>query len=162
LAPKSSESVSREMATTFQNPMGQEEEEEGGLSRSYTRSSKHELLKQIRDAVNPNQRRQNVLLMAQAGFLSIAVILLAVFALLALVEIQKLTAATDTIIPNLDAIILGLTDIEKGVDAAYEATTLMPLLLTMNELSGYIEGNLTITVNAMVNSPVLTGGLLGR
>ncbi|QDZ19048.1 hypothetical protein HOP50_02g15570 [Chloropicon primus] len=150
------------MATTFQNPMGQEEEEEGGLSRSYTRSSKHELLKQIRDAVNPNQRRQNVLLMAQAGFLSIAVILLAVFALLALVEIQKLTAATDTIIPNLDAIILGLTDIEKGVDAAYEATTLMPLLLTMNELSGYIEGNLTITVNAMVNSPVLTGGLLGR
>jgi len=67
LAPKSSESVSREMATTFQNPMGQEEEEEGGLSRSYTRSSKHELLKQIRDAVNPNQRRQNVLLMAQAG-----------------------------------------------------------------------------------------------
>jgi len=94
--------------------------------------------------------------------LSIAVILLAVFALLALVEIQKLTAATDTIIPNLDAIILGLTDIEKGVDAAYEATTLMPLLLTMNELSGYIEGNLTITVNAMVNSPVLTGGLLGR
>uniref|UniRef100_A0A7S2WYX8 Uncharacterized protein n=1 Tax=Chloropicon primus TaxID=1764295 RepID=A0A7S2WYX8_9CHLO len=97
-----------------------------------------------------------------AGSLSIAVILLAVFALLALVEIQKLTAATDTIIPNLDAIILGLTDIEKGVDAAYEATTLMPLLLTMNELSGYIEGNLTITVNAMVNSPVLTGGLLGR
>ena len=91
-----------------------------------------------------------------------AVILLAVFALLALFEIEKLNGATDTIIPNLDSIIEDLNQIEEGVDAAYEITKLMPLLNDMNELTGYIKGNLSITVQAMVNSPVLQGGLIGR
>lgn len=91
-----------------------------------------------------------------------AVILLAVFALLALFEIEKLNDATDTIIPNLDSIIEDLNQIEEGVDAAYEITKLMPLLNDMNELTGYIKGNLSITVQAMVNSPVLQGGLIGR
>ena len=52
--------------------------------------------------------------------------------------------------------------VEEGVDAAYEITKLMPLLNDMNELTGYIKGNLSITVQAMVNSPVLQGGLIGR
>merc|ERR1711907_329625 len=99
---------------------------------------------------------------AQAALLSAAVILLAVFALLALFEIEKLNAATDTIIPNLDSIIEDLNQIEEGVDAAYEITKLMPLLYDMNELTGYIKGNLSITVQAMVNSPVMQGGLVGR
>lgn len=51
---------------SFDNPMSPGGDDET-LSRSYTKSSKKELLKQIRDAVNPNQRRQNVLLIAQAG-----------------------------------------------------------------------------------------------
>ena len=55
----------REMPS-FDNPMSPGGDDET-LSRSYTKSSKKELLKQIRDAVNPNQRRQNVLLIAQAG-----------------------------------------------------------------------------------------------
>jgi len=38
----------------------------------------------------------------------------------------------------------------------------MPLLNDMNELTGYIKGNLSITVQAMVNSPVMQGGLVGR
>mmetsp|Transcript_562 Transcript_562/g.2237 ORF Transcript_562/g.2237 Transcript_562/m.2237 type:complete len:147 (-) Transcript_562:74-514(-) len=143
---------------SYENPMG----DESSLQRVGTMSSKHELLKQIRDAVNPNQRKQNILLMAQAALLSAAVILLAVFALLALFEIEKLNDATDTIIPNLDSIIEDLNQIEEGVDAAYEITKLMPLLNDMNELTGYIKGNLSITVQAMVNSPVLQGGLIGR
>jgi len=49
---------------TFANPMGQESP---GLARSYTRSSKHELLKQIRDAVNPNQRSHNIILITQTA-----------------------------------------------------------------------------------------------
>mmetsp|Transcript_2265 Transcript_2265/g.8172 ORF Transcript_2265/g.8172 Transcript_2265/m.8172 type:complete len:147 (+) Transcript_2265:170-610(+) len=143
---------------SYENPMG----DESSLQRVGTMSSKHELLKQIRDAVNPNQRKQNILLMTQAALLSAAVILLAVFALLALFEIEKLNDATDTIIPNLDSIIEDLNQIEEGVDAAYEITKLMPLLNDMNELTGYIKGNLSITVQAMVNSPVLQGGLIGR
>ena len=83
-------------------------------------------------------------------------------ALLALFEIEKLNGATDTIIPNLDSIIEDLNQIEEGVDAAYEITKLMPLLNDMNELTGYIKGNLSITVQAMVNSPVMQGGLVGR
>merc|ERR1711907_519031 len=137
---------------SYENPMG----DESSLQRVGTMSSKHELLKQIRDAVNPNQRKQNILLMAQAALLSAAVILLALF------EIEKLNGATDTIIPNLDSIIEDLNQIEEGVDAAYEITKLMPLLNDMNELTGYIKGNLSITVQAMVNSPVLQGGLVRR
>lgn len=48
---------------SYENPMG----DESSLQRVGTMSSKHELLKQIRDAVNPNQRKQNILLMAQAA-----------------------------------------------------------------------------------------------
>merc|ERR1712003_372113 len=44
----------REMPS-FDNPMSPGGDDET-LSRSYTKSSKKELLKQIRDAVNPNQR----------------------------------------------------------------------------------------------------------
>ncbi len=56
---------------TYKNPMGasaasDDSSPSTGLTRSYTRSSKHELLKQIRDAVNPNQRLHNGILMAQA------------------------------------------------------------------------------------------------
>merc|ERR1712188_110422 len=147
----------REMPS-FDNPMSPGGDDET-LSRSYTKSSKKELLKQIRDAVNPNQRRQNVLLIAQAGLISAATILLAIFALF---EILKLDKATTTITSNLDAIIASLSDIQKGVNESYEATTLMPLLLDMNEQTKYIEGNLSITVEAMINSPVLAGGLIGR
>merc|ERR1712032_649532 len=150
----------REMPS-FDNPMSPGGDDET-LSRSYTKSSKKELLKQIRDAVNPNQRRQNVLLIAQAGLISAATIILAIFALLALFEILKLDKATTTITSNLDAIIASLSDIQKGVNESYEATTLMPLLLDMNEQTKYIEGNLSITVDAMINSPVLAGGLVGR
>merc|ERR1711934_664950 len=148
----------REMPS-FDNPMSPGGDDET-LSRSYTKSSKKELLKQIRDAVNPNQRRQNVLLIAQAGLISAATIILAIFALLALFKILKLDKATIT--SNLDAIIASLSDIQKGVNESYEATTLMPLLLDMNEQTKYIEGNLSITVDAMINSPVLAGGLVGR
>merc|ERR1712032_1310635 len=81
---------------------------------------------------------------------------------LALFEILKLDKATTTITSNLDAIIASLSDIQKGVNESYEATTLMPLLLDMNEQTKYIEGNLSITVDAMINSPVLAGGLVGR
>merc|ERR1712222_258100 len=137
----------REMPS-FDNPMSPGGDDET-LSRSYTKSSKKELLKQIRDAVNPNQRRQNVLLIAQAGLISAATIILALF------EILKLDKATTTITSNLDAIIASLSDIQKGVNESYEATTLMPLLLDMNEQTKYIEGNLSITVDAMINSPVL-------
>merc|ERR1712039_1101216 len=140
---------------SFDNPISPGGDDET-LSRSYTKSSKKELLKQIRDAVNPNQRRQNVLLIAQAGLISAATILLAIFALL------TLDKATTTITSNLDAIIASLSDIQKGVNESYEATTLMPLLLDMNEQTKYIEGNLSITVEAMINSPVLAGGLIGR
>lgn len=48
---------------SYENPLG----DESSLQRVGTMSSKHELLKQIRDAVNPNQRKQNILLMAQAA-----------------------------------------------------------------------------------------------
>merc|ERR1712190_377523 len=144
----------REMPS-FDNPVSPGGDDET-LSRSYTKSSKKELLKQIRDAVNPNQRRQNVLLIAQAGLISAATILLALF------EILKLDKATTTIPSNLDAIIASLSDIQKGVNESYEATTLMPLLLDMNEQTKYIEGNLSITVEAMIKSPVLAGGLIGR
>merc|ERR1712010_374771 len=143
----------REMPS-FDNPMSPGGGDET-LSRSYTKSSKKELLKQIRDALNPNQRRQNVLLIAQAGLISAATIILAIFALLALFEILKLDKATTTITSSL-------SDIQKGVNESYEATTLMPLLLDMNEQTKYIEGNLSITVDAMINSPVLAGGLVGR
>merc|ERR1711959_687622 len=131
----------REMPS-FDNPMSPGGDDET-LSRSYTKSSKKELLKQIRDAVNPNQRRQNVLLIAQAGLISAATILLALF------EILKLDKATTTITSNLDAIIASLSDIQKGVNESYEATTLMPLLLDMNEQTKYIEGSLSITVEAL-------------
>ena len=94
--------------------------------------------------------------------ISAATIILAIFALLALFEILKLDKATTTITSNLDAIIASLSDIQKGVNESYEATTLMPLLLDMNEQTKYIEGNLSITVDAMINSPVLAGGLVGR
>merc|ERR1712037_869056 len=96
----------REMPS-FDNPMSPGGDDET-LSRSYTKSSKKELLKQIRDAVNPNQRRQNVLLIAQAGLISAATIILAIF------EILKLDKATTTITSNLDAIIASLSDIQKG------------------------------------------------
>merc|ERR1711907_200055 len=158
--PRTTSEREREMPS-FDNPMSPGGDDET-LSRSYTKSSKKELLKQIRDAVNPNQRRQNVLLIAQAGLISAATILLAIFALLALFEILKLDKATTTITSNLDAIIASLSDIQKGVNESYEATTLMPLLLDMNEQTKYIEGNLSITVEAMINSPVLAGGLIGR
>merc|ERR1711934_539404 len=82
------EESEREMPS-FDNPMSPGGDDET-LSRSYTKSSKKELLKQIRDAVNPNQRRQNVLLIAQAGLIGAATIILAIFALLALFEILKL------------------------------------------------------------------------
>ena len=54
------------MIKTYENPMGSGEGE-SPLTRSYTKSSKHELLKQIRDAVNPNQRLHNIIMMFQAG-----------------------------------------------------------------------------------------------
>merc|ERR1712216_439021 len=160
-ATRDDERESEREMPSFDNPMSPGGDDET-LSRSYTKSSKKELLKQIRDAVNPNQRRQNVLLIAQAGLISAATIILAIFALLALFEILKLDKATTTITSNLDAIIASLSDIQKGVNESYEATPLMPLLLDMNEQTKYIEGNLSITVEAMINSPVLAGGLIGR
>mmetsp|Transcript_14134 Transcript_14134/g.27194 ORF Transcript_14134/g.27194 Transcript_14134/m.27194 type:complete len:148 (+) Transcript_14134:213-656(+) len=145
---------------TFANPMGQESP---GLARSYTRSSKHELLKQIRDAVNPNQRSHNIILITQTAMVTIAVVLLVIFALLAQVELTKLNEASkDEIIPNLDSIIDSLDSIEKGVDESYQMTQYMPLLYDMNTLSGYIEGNLTITVDAMTKSPLFLSGGFGR
>ena len=57
------------MIKTYENPMGRDDSNSGlsPLTRSYTRSSKHELLKQIRDAVNPNQKLHNIIMMVQAG-----------------------------------------------------------------------------------------------
>merc|ERR1712174_163102 len=115
---------------------------------SYTKSSKHELLKQIRDAVNPNQKLHNIILMFQAGIVTAAVIMLCVFAILANYEI----------IPNLNSIIGSLNDIEQGVNTSYEMTTYMPLLYDMSDLSKSIEGNLSVTVYAMTNSPLFLSG----
>merc|ERR1712157_487597 len=133
------------MMKTYENPMGRDDSSNSGLSpltRSNTRSSKHELLKQIRDAVNPNQKLHNI-------------IMLCVFAILANYEItQLIKASEDEIIPNLNDIIDSLGSIEKGVNTSYEMTTYMPLLYEMNDLSKGIEGNLSITVNAMISSPL--------
>ena len=94
---------------------------------------------------------------------TIAVVLLVIFALLAQVELTKLNEASkDEIIPNLDSIIDSLDSIEKGVDESYQMTQYMPLLYEMNTLSGYIEGNLTITVDAMTKSPLFLSGGFGR
>eukprot|EP00212_Chloropicon_laureae_P007114 CAMPEP_0197490134 /NCGR_PEP_ID=MMETSP1311-20131121/4741_1 /TAXON_ID=464262 /ORGANISM="Genus nov. species nov., Strain RCC856" /LENGTH=143 /DNA_ID=CAMNT_0043034595 /DNA_START=306 /DNA_END=737 /DNA_ORIENTATION=+ len=140
--------------------MGADDSPSSGLTRSYTRSSKHELLKQIRDAVNPNQRWHNRILIAQAALVTTAVVLLVIFAILAQIEILALNeAAEDEIIPNLDSIIGSLKGIEQGVNASYEATLYMPLLLDMNRMSKELEGNLSITVQAMTNSPILSGAM---
>jgi len=149
------------MIKTYENPMGRDDSNSGlsPLTRSYTRSSKHELLKQIRDAVNPNQKLHNIIMMVQAGMITAAVIMLCVFAILANYEItQLIKASEDEIIPNLNDIIDSLGSIEKGVNTSYEMTTYMPLLYEMNDLSKGIEGNLSITVNAMISSPLFLSG----
>ena len=88
-----------------------------------------------------------------------AVIMLCVFAILANYEItQLIKASEDEIIPNLNDIIDSLGSIEKGVNTSYEMTTYMPLLYEMNDLSKGIEGNLSITVNAMISSPLFLSG----
>jgi hypothetical protein len=85
--------------------------------------------------------------------------MLCVFAILANYEIQTLlSASNDEIIPNLNSIIGSLNDIEKGVNTSYEMTQYMPLLYDMSDLSESIEGNLSITVYAMTNSPLFLSG----
>lgn len=85
--------------------------------------------------------------------------MLCVFAILANYEItQLIKASEDEIIPNLNDIIDSLGSIEKGVNTSYEMTTYMPLLYEMNDLSKGIEGNLSITVNAMISSPLFLSG----
>ena len=85
--------------------------------------------------------------------------MLCVFAILANYEIQTLlSSSNDEIIPNLNSIIGSLGDIEKGVNTSYEMTQYMPLLYDMSDLSQSIEGNLSITVYAMTNSPLFLSG----
>mmetsp|Transcript_2999 Transcript_2999/g.7305 ORF Transcript_2999/g.7305 Transcript_2999/m.7305 type:complete len:143 (+) Transcript_2999:299-727(+) len=130
------------------------------LQRTRTNSSRNDLLKQIRNAVNPNQKMQNRVLMVQAAMVTAAVILLIVFALMANSELMTLkSSASKELVPNLDAIVNNLQDIKGQVATSYEKTEALPLLAEMSDVTKSIEGNLSITVNAMTNSPVFTGGI---
>lgn len=84
---------------------------------------------------------------------TIAVIVLIVFAALANEQITILEKATkQKLIPNMDGIIKNLQAISEGTAYAYQTTTLMPLLTDMKNYNDYISGNLTITVSIFVDS----------
>mmetsp|Transcript_3000 Transcript_3000/g.7312 ORF Transcript_3000/g.7312 Transcript_3000/m.7312 type:complete len:81 (+) Transcript_3000:588-830(+) len=69
------------------------------------------------------------------------------------------SSASKELVPNLDAIVNNLQDIKGQVATSYEKTEALPLLAEMSDVTKSIEGNLSITVNAMTNSPVFTGGI---
>jgi hypothetical protein len=128
------------------------------LQRTGTMSTKKELLKQIRDAVNPGQRRQNQVAMLQAALSVAGIIVLIVFVGLMYGTLENTKHVTGALDEQMAITLSLMQNMSASLNTTESFLGYLSVLPGMVDNMETMKTNIAISTDAMGCSAIFGGG----
>ena len=128
------------------------------LQRTGTMSTKKELLKQIRDAVNPGQRRQNQVAMLQAALSVAGIIVLIVFVGLMYGTLESTKNVTGALDEQMAITLSLMQNMSASLNTTESFLGYLSVLPGMVDNMETMKANIAISTDTMGCSAIFGGG----
>ena len=128
------------------------------LERVGTMSTEKELLRQIRDAVNPGQRRQNQVAMLQAGLSVAGIVVLIVFVGLMYGTLESTKKVTGELDEQMNVTLGLMQEMSASLNTTESFLGYLSVLPGMVDHMDNMKTNIAISTDAMGCSAIFGGG----